>query len=151
MATDSVDTDEIVNDAVTLAKIDADSSTTARGVIEQATDDETRTGSDTDRATSPSNITALFGHSSRTLQATEGFQLLPGGLLLKWGADSGAGPITFENTIAFSAVYNVTASQVSASGENNASVQCHTVTTTGMTVSVSQVGATFNYFVVGKA
>jgi len=150
IGTGAVDTDELATDAVTLEKIDADASLTARGIIEQATDTEAITGSDSDRAISASNVTAIFGNSGRTLQATEGFQVLPGGLMMKWGEGVG-GAIVFENTVPFSAVYNVTASQVQPTVVNTAAVQCYEVTTTGMNVTVTELGARFNYFVIGKS
>jgi hypothetical protein len=88
MADNSVDTVEIVDSAVTLAKIDADASLTARGVIEQATDTEVVTGTDTDRAVSAGNITNLFSGSGRHDVVTKGYQKFPGGLVLQWGEES---------------------------------------------------------------
>lgn len=59
---------ELANQAALMGLLSA-SSTTAQGIVELATDAETITGTDTARAVTPSNITAMFddmAHSERT-------------------------------------------------------------------------------------
>lgn len=60
----------------------AAATTSAGGVIEIATDAEAAALSDTGRAIVPSNLAALFAKSL----ATSGYQKLPGGLIVQWGA-----------------------------------------------------------------
>lgn len=95
--------------------------TTAKGTVELATDAETLTGTDTSRATTPSNIASLFNGTSRNSLATNGYQKLPGGLIIQWGSWSGVTngsnttsisfPISFPNTC-----LNVTATLNGATG-----------------------------------
>ena len=59
--------------------------TTAKGVVELATNAETITGTDTSRAVTPSNVTGLFADSGRHSLVEDGYQKLPGGLIIQWG------------------------------------------------------------------
>lgn len=63
------------------------SSTTARGLIELATDAEAQALTDTTRAISPSSLAGAFkgGNQSFGGVLSDGYQRLPGGLILQWG------------------------------------------------------------------
>lgn len=71
--------------------------TTAKGVVELATNAETITGTDTSRAVTPSNVTGLFADSGRVSFGTNGYQKLPGGLIIQWGS----GLLTSGGTVSF--------------------------------------------------
>lgn len=113
--------------------------TTAKGTVELATDAETITGTDTDRALTASNITGLFTGTGRKGNSANGYQVLPGGLILQWGKVTlGAGDTSTSVTFpkAFStAVFTATATGIYSGGSNmHNSIFVHSVTTTTMSV-----------------
>jgi hypothetical protein len=75
--------------------------TSAKGTVELATNAETITGSDTERAVTPSNIVGLFGDSGRKTHSTNGYQKLPGGMVMQWGSWSGATTANNTNNVTF--------------------------------------------------
>jgi hypothetical protein len=148
---------------VTLTKIDADASLTARGVIEQATDAEVITGTDSDRAVSASNIEALFGSSGRKVHSTNGYQKLPSGLILQWGLDtsvtgnvSGSNPIGATFPIAFpTACLSVQLTLEDSNSTASCFVDLKTKSTTAYTGAIkeansaTQVVVGVNWFAIG--
>jgi hypothetical protein len=73
---------------------------TVRGAVELATGAETLAGTDNTRAVHPAGLKAAFPNSL----ASDGYQKLPGGLILQWGqADIGIGKTTITFPLAFSA------------------------------------------------
>lgn len=73
------------------------SSTTVQGVIELATNAEAQAQTDADRAITPSTLNQALKGSNQSL-ANNGYQKLPGGLILQWGGfltTAGAATITF--------------------------------------------------------
>lgn len=72
-------------------------STTAKGIIEIATDAEVIAGTDTQRAITPAGLIAAFANS----KTTNGHTYLPNGLIMQWGSQNesniGTFPIAFPN------------------------------------------------------
>lgn len=93
---------------VDIAQVAA-ATTTAAGKVELATDAETITGTDTGRVAPLSAITALFNATGRRVGSNDGYQKLPGGLIVQWGrtgnlGDLGSGTSTASDTFATSFV-----------------------------------------------
>lgn len=142
--------------AVTLSKIDADASLTAKGVIEQSTDAEVITGTDSDRAVSPSNIEALFGSSGRKNHVTNGYQKFPSGLIMQWGFSSTMGETTVDFTtdgnIDFpNACLNVSITNQRTTGTSGTTLSpwIRTISTTGFGVYISGNADGFYWTAIG--
>jgi hypothetical protein len=72
----------------------AAATTAAAGKVELATDAELVTGTDTARVPPISAMTALFNAAGRRVGATDGYQKLPGGLIIQWGRTGDLGDIS---------------------------------------------------------
>lgn len=71
----------------------AAATTAAAGKVELATDAEAITGTDTGRVPPLSAITALFNAAGRRLNSSDGYQKLPGGLIIQWGRTANLGDV----------------------------------------------------------
>ena len=124
--------------------------TSAAGIVELATNAETRTGTDTSRAVTPDGLTYAFEDSSH---GASGYQVLPGGLIIQWGtADStsdSAQNFSFPTAFA-SACYSVTTTPAEANRDSNMCVSA--VSTTQFTIDRNSASGTipFYYIAIGK-
>ena len=120
---------------------DASASTTAAGLIEQLTDAEFNTGTDSSRAVLVSNFVKSI--------AADGYITLPGGLIIQWGeyTDDDDNPTVSLNTSFSSAAYSVLAvtEQVGACIAVS-STSTTTFTIDMITVNNNTVGSGFRDF-----
>lgn len=126
--------------------------TASKGTVELATNAETITGTDTERAVTPSNITGLFADSGRKSFSTNGYQKLPGGLILQWGLVDASASASVTFPVAFSsACLNV---QVSWGDDGTSSSYADDLgsfnrSTTGFTLTNGASGVSRMWFAIG--
>jgi hypothetical protein len=114
--------------------------TSAKGTVELATNAETITGTDTERVITPSNVVGLFADSGRHSLVEDGYQKLPGGLIIQWGVitvglDTSATltfPVAF-TAACFSVVGNGSIG-FAGMGTNNSAISFTSVGTSSCTV-----------------
>lgn len=104
--------------ALITASLAPDASETAKGILELATVAEAQALTDDARAITPLKLKNAFQGGNQSL-GTNGYQKIPGGLILQWGSwSSGAGlagqaitfPVAFPNAVLFVAPVVVTTS-----------------------------------------
>jgi hypothetical protein len=132
----------------TLAEIGVNAATeTASGIVKLATATEAQALASAVVALTPARLADAFKGENQSLSAN-GYQKLPGGLIIQWGTREGDGSVTFP--IAFpNAVFQLAFSVNTAT--SGATPSCNTLSTTGATFD--WVGMTlispFRYIVVG--
>jgi hypothetical protein len=129
--------------------IDNKSATTStKGTVELATDAETISGTDTNRALTASNITGLFTGTNRKGNSANGYQVLPGGLILQWGkvslglADTSTS-VTFPKAFSTSVFTAVATGIYSGGADMHNSIFVHSVTTATMSVRNEAVSVSY--------
>jgi len=112
-----------------------------KGLISLASGDETLAGIATDRAVTPAAFIAPFGKSL----ATNGYQKLPGGLILQWGSGQsipGSGSVAISFPIAFpNACFTVT---LTGSGSSDVPVYVTTFNTSSFTAATVAYAGAYN-------
>ena len=125
----------------------SDASTTAKGIIELATQTETNAGTDTTRAVTPSTLKNL---NLGQLKAANGYVKLPGGIIIQWGnTDNGVFlfPIAFPTSV-FSV--SICPKYWMADPNYYESAYVSALTTTSMTVRTAvRVGTPFYAIAIG--
>ena len=136
--------------ATVFADIKQTATTTATGVVELATNTEALAGTDPDRVVTPAAL------ASSKLYATDGYQKLPGGLIIQWGTETcpgeGSVAVTFPLTFP-TAAFSLTSTPIGAtSGGGTSDFWGYTsLITTGFTQNNRYDGAhTFTYIVIGN-
>lgn len=122
----------------------ADASTTVKGKVQLATSAEAQALTDALKAITPSTLADAFKSANQSL-AANGYQKLPGGLIVQWGSRINNGAVTFP--IAFNSTpYNVTFGAQNGSGADS---YLTALSASGLTIGGSEVNEIVFYMAIG--
>ena len=134
-------------------------STTQYGLVELATNAQAAALTDTTHALTPSGLGSLFGRSL----TTNGYQKLPGGLILQWGSittsgtGGGAIPLTFPVTFPSACLYgNYVGNGFDNVGDSTSQVSSYSSPgnglpePNGMSIRLTNNAATLLWFALGN-
>ncbi len=133
-------TDKVIS-PVSLASVTA--TTARRGLVQLADNAEAENGTNTTKAITPFGLKSAFSNNDLS---GNGYQILPGGLILQWGTGVGGSGSNFTFPLQFpQALLCLTGSDCKGRNVFGSS----TASTSGFTLQTSQASLEFYYFAIG--